>query len=103
MTVKLHWRPLPPSNLQGTVWQSLPQVNPSNNYLHYSNKKKSVKLNTEKMLLMKILQVDLNVTEFEQLFEVKDNLKKSTVATAKVTDYFTFVTQSALCGKFNTL
>jgi hypothetical protein len=33
---------------------------------------------------MKILQVDLNVTEFEQLFEVKDNLKKSTVATAKV-------------------
>ncbi len=41
------------------------------------------------MLLMKILQVDLNVTEFEQLFEVKDSLKKSTVATAKVTDYFT--------------
>jgi hypothetical protein len=51
---------------------------------------------------MKILQVDLNVNEFEQLFEVKDNLKKSTVATAKVTDYFTFVTQRALCGKFNT-
>ncbi len=43
------------------------------------------------------------MTEFEQLFEVKDNLKKSTVATAKVTDYFTFVTQSALCEKFNTL
>jgi hypothetical protein len=54
------------------------------------------------MLLMKILQVDLNVTEFKQLFEVKDNLKKSTVATAKVTDCFTFVTQSALCEKFNT-
>jgi hypothetical protein len=51
---------------------------------------------------MKIVQVDLNVTEFEQLFEVKDNLKKSTVATAKVTDYLTFVTPSALCGKFNT-
>ncbi len=44
------------------------------------------KLNIEKKRSMKILQVDLNVTEFEQLFEVKDNLKKSTVATAKVTD-----------------
>lgn len=50
--VKLHWRPLPPTSLQGTVWQSLPQV-------------------------------EVNLAEFEQLFEVKDLGKKTQASTVK--------------------